>query len=56
VNIGQDGKIEATVRGVQGPSCSNLSAWLDKLGSVEKDDPTPDFNRVGVSTNVKTGR
>jgi hypothetical protein len=43
VEIGPDGKLTSTVKGVTGKSCTNLTAWLDQLGKVEVDKHTDDY-------------
>ena len=43
VEILPDGSIKGEVKGVTGPSCTKLSAWLDEIGKVTVDRHTPDF-------------
>lgn len=43
VTITEDGEVKATVQGVAGPACEDLSRFLDQLGKVVEDKPTPDF-------------
>lgn len=50
-----DGKIESTVEGISGPTCSELTKWLEELGVVEVDKPTPDYRKQANQT-VRTGR
>lgn len=45
VVILENGDVQATVQGVDGPDCTKLSAWLDALGKVEVDLKTEDFNK-----------
>jgi hypothetical protein len=52
IEIAPDGKIKGEVVGVEGQSCQPLSAWLDELGKVETDSPTPDFYKEGVRINL----
>ena len=53
--IDDTGKIESTVKGVAGPECGKLSAWLDKLGDVEVDEKTKDYYQQAKQT-VRVGR
>lgn len=55
ITITSEGKIVGEVKGVQGPHCAPLSAWLDELGKVVEDRSTPDYHRRGSQT-VQTGR
>ena len=43
IEITKGGKIIATVKGVEGPACSNISAFLDQLGKVDVDQNTDDY-------------
>ncbi len=52
----RDGKVHATVKGVDGPKCGDLSRFLDQMGAVEVDQPTADFQKaatVKASSTVK---
>jgi uncharacterized surface protein with fasciclin (FAS1) repeats len=50
--IKADGKIESTVNGVEGPSCAELTKWLEEMGSVEVDSPTGDFRKLPRQTII----
>lgn len=43
VEIDAQGQVKATVEGVAGPVCGEISAFLDGLGEVTVDENTPDF-------------
>ena len=45
VEILPDGQINGTVKGVTGPDCTTLSAWLDEIGKVTVDLHTADFHK-----------
>jgi hypothetical protein len=54
IEITPEGKIVSIVKGVAGPNCSKLTAWLDELGEVEVDRHTPDFYKsANQNLNVK---
>lgn len=55
IEIAPDGKITGTVQGITGSSCSDISKWLDSLGVVEEDKPTPDFFQA-TKPGVKVAR
>lgn len=38
-----DGRVEYTIKGVQGSACENISALLEKLGKVERSERTADY-------------
>jgi len=42
VEVGPDGEVKATVRGVKGRQCGPLSKFLDALGAVTHDGDTPE--------------
>lgn len=49
VTIGTDGKATVEVNGCRGPSCSNLTAAIEKaLGTVTSDVKTPEFLQSAV--------
>ena len=57
VVITDTGDIESTVKGVDGPECGKLSAWLDKLGVVEVDEKTKDYyKKAKQTTRLRAGR
>ena len=55
ITITPEGKIIGEIKGVSGPQCASLSAWLDELGKVTEDRSTPDYHRRSSQT-VHTGR
>ncbi len=50
VEILPDGSIKSTVKGVKGKKCTELSAWIDKLGEVVVDRHTEDFGKGSEQT------
>ena len=55
INITPQGKVNGEVKGVKGKECGPLSKWLDELGKVEKDSPTPDFYQTTNQTQNTGG-
>ncbi len=58
VVIGADGQVHATVQGVNGPQCGDLSKFLDELGTVVEDNRTPEYYRRQAVVNrgqLRTG-
>lgn len=43
VVISDGGKIEATVVGIEGATCKDLTKWLSKIGQVIEHNVTKDF-------------
>lgn len=59
VTIGTDGKATVEVNGCRGPSCSNLTAALEKvLGTVTSDVKKPEFRQAvqGMRTEGQAAR
>jgi hypothetical protein len=56
IKINEQGEIESTVNGVQGPSCEDLTAWLEELGTTVEHRHTEDFyRRQTTATRVRVG-
>lgn len=56
LEIDADGNVASTVKGVKGKACGELSAFLDALGTVTHDSPTPEFYQTetqSVRTTTK---
>lgn len=53
ITILPDGRVEYTIKGVKGSACEEISALLEQLGKVERDERTGEYyeddNRVDVS-------
>jgi len=45
VDIAKGGAITAEVTGVAGPSCKDDLNWLEKIGSIQTESPTEDYER-----------
>ena len=43
ITILPDGRVEYTIKGVQGAACESISALLEQLGQVEKSERTGDY-------------
>jgi len=59
ITIDEEGQTTGEVKGVQGPSCSDISKFLDELGEVVEDRPTPDYYRqahVGPRAQLGSSR
>lgn len=52
IEIAPDGKITSTVEGIEGPTCSELTRWLEELGAVEVDRPTADWRKIPRQTII----
>lgn len=52
IEIGPDGKIAYTIKGVRGSACESISALLEKLGQVETEERTSDWYIPDADTNL----
>ena len=43
ISVLPDGRIEYTIKGVQGSACESISALLEQLGKVEKTERTGEY-------------
>lgn len=48
--IGEDGKLSSEIKGVEGQDCTDITKWLDSLGTVEVDKKTSDFYKTPKQT------
>jgi len=53
ITILPDGRVEYTIKGVKGSACEEISALLEQLGKVEREERTGEYyeddNRVDVA-------
>lgn len=43
ISVLPDGRIEYTIKGVQGSACESISALLEQLGKIEQQEKTSDY-------------
>jgi len=43
ISILPDGRVEYTIKGVKGAACESISALLEQLGKVEKQERTGEY-------------
>ncbi len=58
IEIDEEGQITSTVNGLKGPSCEELTKWLEGLGETVEHRRTPDYYRqqqVGNRVRVGSG-
>ena len=56
VKISKDGKVEATVNGIKGPTCEGkLEALLQGLGEITEERATPEYWEVEQQETVLEG-
>lgn len=56
IEINEEGEITSTVNGVQGPSCEELTDWLEDLGETIEHRRTPGYYRQQqVGNRVRVG-
>lgn len=57
VVIDENGSIQATVNGLPGPACGDVTRWIEALGEVVEDVKTPEYyRRQMVGTQARAGR
>lgn len=44
IKIGPGGKLVSEVKGIHGPACTQLTAWLENLGRVTHSEDTPEMH------------
>jgi len=55
ISIDEEGKITSEVKGVTGQACSNISKFLDSLGTVQEDRHTDDYwKKPKQSVSIKS--
>lgn len=45
ITIAPNGKVTGEVKGVSGPTCTTLTAWLEEIGEVTVDRHTADYRK-----------
>lgn len=55
VKIDEQGSVEATVQGIQGPACADVSKFLDGLGLVTEDLNTAEYYQQATNTTTLYG-
>ncbi len=60
ITIAPGGKVASRVEGIAGPSCGDVSRWLNSLGTVEHTEDTPEAylhetTEVSSDETIKTG-
>lgn len=43
ISILPDGRVEYTIKGIKGAACESISALLEQLGKVEKEERTGEY-------------
>ena len=51
-----DGRVEYTIKGVKGSACESISALLEQLGKVEKDERTDEYYAQEPDVHVNVSR
>lgn len=53
LRLDDDNNLVAEVKGVSGPGCKDLTKAIEKLGTVLKDEATPEYNeRSNINARV----
>jgi predicted transcriptional regulator len=43
IQIGSDGRVQYTIKGVKGNACESISELLERLGQVEREEKTSEY-------------
>jgi hypothetical protein len=50
-----DGRVEYTIKGVKGSACENISALLEQLGQVQREERTGEYYEQEGDTHITLG-
>jgi len=57
IEIDEEGKLQATVKGIKGKKCTEASKFLDQMGTVLADQPTAEmYQQELAGQTVKQGQ
>jgi hypothetical protein len=48
-----DGRVEYTIKGVKGTACESLSALLEQLGRVEREERTAEYYEQEPESHIR---
>lgn len=49
-----DGRVEYTIKGVKGGACESISALLEQLGTVVREEHTGEYYEQGSDAHITT--
>lgn len=52
IQVHPDGSVEYTIKGIKGIRCEDISALLEQLGNVEKEEKTSEFYDYGEDAHI----
>lgn len=55
IQIGPDGKIQYTIKGVKGSACESISQILEQIGDVEQEQTTSEYYDLEDDAHVSIG-
>lgn len=55
ITVHPGGTMESRVEGIEGPSCAEKSAWLDRLGRVTQHEHTEDYYQAETEAEAVVG-
>lgn len=55
IQIGPDGRIQYTIKGVKGSACESISELLERLGSVEQEEKTSEYYAFEGDAHISVG-